>query len=172
MDASVALLQQTSKLVKLFKSDQPIKSVEDPLIKGAKEALKFFEEWESSVYRLKLDHSAMLSRECREDLASTVLGFEQLVYNRTTKFPGSYVIPYLTNSDICENIFCQIRSCRLGPTTHPNVFGYTHALTAVLLSQGLISTHGNASNNSKAASPLCMHTNSALNPYKSKKITL
>ena len=151
---------------------QPIKSLDDPRIKRAKEALEFFEKWESSVWSSNLGKDdkprALLSQQCREDLSSTIVGFEQLVYQRLKLFPGSSILPYLVNSDICENIFCQVRSTQLGPTTHPNVSQYTHALTSIILSQGLLSIHGNASNNTFVASPFQFHTNQPLRKYKRK----
>ncbi len=173
MNGSIQLLEQTSKLVDLFKSTQPMTSLKDPKLLRAKEALEFFQKWESTVWSNELDpiekQRCLLSQECRRDLTSTVLGFEKMLFNRLKRFPNSYIIPAVINSDICENIFCQVRSTLLGPTTHPNYSNYVVALSSVLLSQGLLSTHGNAGNNSVVASPFKFHSDQPLRRYKGKK---
>ncbi len=174
MNGSLMLLRETSKFIDLFKSTEPIRSVQDPRIVRAKEALAFFQQWESMVWKSTQmededKRRALLSEQCRHDFQCTIIGFEQMVYNRLKRFPDSSILPFLCNSDICENIFCQARSCCCGPTTHPNYHQYIHALTSILLSQGLLSTHGNAGNNSAVASPFKFHSNKPLRKYRSKK---
>ncbi len=164
MKSAMELLTHTSAIVDLFTSNQPLRSRSDTKLKKAEEALSFFQKWEQDVNESKNMSAtekwrALISWETREDLASCIIGFSEYVDMHLTRFPDNgYVVPNTTNTDVVENIFCQVRSVKNGGNTNPQVFQYQYTLTSVILSQGLFCLHGNASNNSSAAKPFAFYS--------------
>jgi hypothetical protein len=169
--ATLELLKNTSAIVKLFRSHMPIQSLLDERLASANTALDWFKAWEianekEATLERKQKWRAVISREAREDLQSSVVGMNQLVKLHTEAFPGGSIRPFIVNTDVVENIFCQQRACHNGAMTHPNLYQYRYTLNSIFLSAGLYSTKGNASGNDAAADPYCFHLPK---PFSKKK---
>ena len=102
MNGSITLLEHTSQLVKIFTSFVPIQDMRDERIVKLTEILNFFEGWEKEARECKRVTKALMSSQCREDLASTILGFIELCKQHLTVHKTS-IIPGRVNSDIVEN---------------------------------------------------------------------
>ena len=169
LSLTVDLLDNTACLCELFTSPRTIKSNADPLIVNAEKALNWFKMWEKEIQSdselsKKEKWRALISWECREDLESAVVGFQQLVKIRTKAFPGSGIKPQLINTDCVENVFCQVRACHNGANTNPTYLQYLYTLNTVMLSAGIFKKNSNAGE-SKIA-PFAFSTPCPLNPKK------
>jgi hypothetical protein len=77
LDGCIAFLQQTSKLVRVFRDMRPVIEMNDDRLKLLEETLCWFTEWEKSVYCGQRGQTSahmnkmLMSRETRDDLKST-----------------------------------------------------------------------------------------------------
>ncbi len=177
LDGCIELLNHTRHIVKLFKSDKPIRSRSDLQLENVKNALTFFNNWEKEIQThedlkdMEGQEKArrLMSWETREDLQCIVIGFEAYNDQYFTQFRHGYIIPAMCNSDAVENVFCSIRSAKGGANCHPTLLQYKYALTSVVLSTGLYSIHGNAFS-TQSAKPFLFHTSDSLrNGRKTKR---
>ena len=134
----IILLEQTSRLVKIFKDRRPIFHTTDSRLKELESILSFFSKWETD----QLDTKKLMSRETREDIRFLLLGFKSLVATVIQKI-NHYVTPLYINSDIIENNFSQQRGLHHGASTNPNYVQYSHATNAITLCQNIISKKAN-----------------------------
>lgn len=138
---AIALLEQTSILVRIFRDHRPLVTLTDPRIAQLKEVSDWFQSWETSIIEdTELPHPqhCLLTRETRQDIQSCILGFLELVKYRIASSPGSGIVPMRLNSDVVENFFCQQRSTYNGATTNPTYRSYQTATNSIILEQPII----------------------------------
>lgn len=165
----IVLLGQYHYLRKLVR---PLKDSADIRLKQNQDSLTWFTEWEKDILndqsRLKADKGrALFSSQCREDLVSCILGFEELCKLHWQSHPGASIIPARANSDVVENIFSQQRGLHNGAATNPNYFTYQKTMNSIILGQNTISKKSNTGA-STAAEPFVFQTDKPLNPSKRK----
>jgi hypothetical protein len=146
LDATVEMLTHTSALIRNFRDPRPITDISDDRLKENDDALKWFIKWERSVkyddgIRNKEKH--MISHQTREDIISSVMGFQELC-NYKLKMSNASIIPSRINSDVIENMFCQQRTLHNGANTNPTYLGYCNSVNSVILGQTSISRKSNA----------------------------
>ena len=100
--------------------------------------------WEESIKKQtqlpKATRSSMLPTwECMEDLRCLLVAFPQICSLHLDKYPNSGVMPSRFNTDLAENIICQIRGLYDGNATNPNYSTYCHTINAIVLGQSLTS---------------------------------
>ena len=171
LDSTVTLLEKTSQLVDIFSNiNQPICDMNDVRIQKLKDVLDWFNLWENNIMSdkslsKKQKCRSLMTKECRDDLNSCILGFCRIVQNITPT--GTVVIPGYINSDIIENVFCQQRGMCHGLATNPTVSQYGPGINAIILSEASISRKSNAGG--KRTQPLSLSINCPLNPRKKVK---
>ncbi|KAJ8309884.1 hypothetical protein KUTeg_011749 [Tegillarca granosa] len=93
--------------------------------------MQWFVKWESSVKQdtgLKQNEKHLISQQTREDIVSSILGFDELCKHRF-KTLHAFIIPSRMNSDVIEKMFCKQRTL--------------HIVNAVILGQVSISRKSN-----------------------------
>ena len=148
---AIALLEQTSILISIFRDPRPINDICDKRLHQLKTAQQWFLNWEKES-----DTKSLMSRETREDIQFLLIGFPVLVETVTNKL-GHSITPMCINSDIVENNFSQQRGMHHGAGTNPNYKQYCYATNSIILAQNTISRKSNAarrkSNKSGGALP-------------------
>lgn len=145
VEGTIHFLEATSKLIKVFCVDNYISSEDKVLLQTATEALDFFQEWESYVIASGLNlNKCLLSKECREDLASTILGMESMLERYFSEHKDATFNIGLMNTDVVENFFCCQRSLCHGANTNPSYQRYASGVNSLLHSWSLTSGKGNA----------------------------
>ena len=87
-----------------------------------------------------------ITKECFDDLRSTILGFEHLTKRRLTRCAGSLVEPSIMNLDVLKNLFCSQRRRCHGANTNPNILAYSKALNTMKMTEDRVkSSKRNAS---------------------------
>ncbi len=74
----------------------------DPRLHKLRKTFDFFEQWEEEAKEFKKFGKMLLSKQCRDDLASTILGFIALCAHHIPQY-GTCIVPGRTNSDVVEN---------------------------------------------------------------------
>ena len=164
--STVEILEHTSQLVDIFcTQNQPISSMDNPKFEKLTNILNFFNTWEDSVNKsvMLVDSKNLITRETREDINSSIMGFISLCQLMLQK--GNSINPGYINSDLVENLFGQQRGVRNGLNTNPTLAQYGPSNTAIILGQCSIS---NKSNSGKAASFFTATTTCSLNPTRNK----
>lgn len=144
LNGTIALLEQTSVLVDFFSDlNRPVKRDDDRLA-TIQCALNHFNIWESEVKSTNTlsQTKNLLSKECRDDLNSCILGFLSMC--DTVLLEGATIVPGHFNSDLIENFFCQQRGIHHGCNTNPTVNQYGPAVNAICLGQTTVSTKSNS----------------------------
>jgi hypothetical protein len=80
----------------------------------------------------------MISHQTREDIISSIMGFEEFCVDKL-KVSNASIIPSRLNSDVIENMFCQQRTLHNGANTNPADLGYCHSVNSVISGQTSIS---------------------------------
>lgn len=117
----------------------------DERLKQNSDAINWFINWENKVKRdtdIKNKEKHLISHQTREDIISSVKGFEELCIYKLKK-SNSSIIPSRVNSDIIENMFCQQRTLHNGANTNPTYLGYCNSVNSVILGQTSISRKSN-----------------------------
>lgn len=141
LDATIELLECTTVFIRNFRDSRPITDVSDERLKQNSDAINWFINWENKVKRdtnIKNKEKYLISHQTREDIISSVKGFEELCIYKLKK-SNSSIIPSRVNSDIIENMFCQQRTLHNGANTNPNYLGYCNSVNSVILGQTSIS---------------------------------
>ncbi|KAK3083414.1 hypothetical protein FSP39_021984 [Pinctada imbricata] len=128
---------------------RPIKDADDPRLIQCEHVLQWFLEWEK-YNNEKCDgpkariEKSLISYQTREDIFSLLKGFQEFVKERfrTCKTSVS-IIPGRINSDVIENVFCQMRGMKNGANTNPNYLGYCRSVNAIILGQTTVSRKSN-----------------------------
>ena len=84
----------------------------------------------------------MISHQTREDINSSIMGFEEFCVDKL-KVSNASIIPSRLNSDVIENMFCQQRTLHNGANTNPTYLGYCHSVNSVISGQTSISRKSN-----------------------------
>ncbi|MES9881350.1 MAG: hypothetical protein ABW185_10765 [Sedimenticola sp.] len=144
LNSTVELLKHTSVLVDVFDDvNRPIKRG-DPRLSELSSVLTYFNNWEthvkSTITLCETKH--LLSKECRDDLNSCILGVLSLC--DTVLLDGATLTPGYLNYDLIENFFCQQRGIHHGCNTNPTVQQYGPAVNAICLGQTTVSNKANS----------------------------
>ena len=174
LNGSIELLSNTSKLVANYKDKRAIVAITDQRLSENMNVYRWFKEWEEDIEGNKdilpaRKNNCLISWQTRDDLASYVLGFQQLCEMHLSK-PGYSVIPALVNNDIVENVFCQQRGICNGANTNPTYKLYKSGMSTVLLGQSLKSRGRKSNAGMMTAEPFCFKAPNPLNPAKKMKL--
>lgn len=145
LTAPMELLKNTSVLIKNFRDKRPIVDSSDDRLKQNHDAMDFFINWEKQIMAdqsVKKNETCLISHQTRQDIISSILGFEELCMHKLKKQSAS-IIPCRLNSDVIENIFCQQRTLHNGANTNPTYLGYCYSMNSVILGQATISRKSN-----------------------------
>lgn len=158
LNGAIELLEQTSKLIQIFRDMRPIKCIDDSRIITLRDISAWFLGWTSSIQTndsipSKEKGKKLLSHQCSEDLQSCIQGFLCLC-DKVLKNPSTiFVTPGLVNSDVIENIFNQQRSTYHGANSNPNALQYKRAINSVLVGQNIVSKKSNAGKSTVTCEP-------------------
>lgn len=115
VDATITLLNHSSKIIQLFQDKIGIQSIQDNRLKDLSQFLDFLIKWKSSA---GTDGKKFISSKLFFDLNSMILGFQSLVSIKLKAFPNAIIKPAIINQDLVENHFCQVRACN-GQNNNP-----------------------------------------------------
>lgn len=115
IDATITLLNHSSKIIQLFQDKIGIQSIQDSRLKDLSQFLDFLIKWKSSA---GTDGKKFISSKLFFDLNSMILGFQSLVSIKLKAFPNAIIKPAIINQDLVENHFCQVRACN-GQNNNP-----------------------------------------------------
>ncbi|XP_070573166.1 uncharacterized protein [Ptychodera flava] len=154
VDSTIELLENTSRLIKNFRDSRPIMNLEDERLKVNREVLDWFVNWEKEIREevsmsKKEKQAALLSFQTHDDIASLLMGFQQLCCHKFQQKVKS-IVPSRVNSDIVENIFCQQRAKFNGANTNPTYLQYCNTMNSVILGQSTNSRMSNVGKNCSA----------------------
>ena len=156
LDGTVEILTHTSALIRNFRDSRPITEVTDDRLKENNDALQWFVRWEQTIREDKLiknKEKHLISQQTREDIISSIMGFEELCIHKL-KSSSASIIPSRVNSDVIENIFCQQRTLHNGANSNPTYLGYCHSVNSVILGQASISRKSNVGGGEGAQLPV------------------
>jgi hypothetical protein len=108
-----------------------------------------------------------MSDKTRQDLASCIIGFEEVCFRHFKQFPGCTLVPSRMNSDVLENVFSQQRGLHNGANTNPNLITYMKTNNSITLGQATVSKKSNGGKTS-GADCFCFTTPGPLRPRKRK----
>lgn len=140
MDATIELLNHTSKVIELFNSKVAISSISDQRLDDLSRFHTFLARWKS-LTNGKSEH--FFSPKLWFDLQSMILGFQAIVSIKLKEFPHSVVKPALINQDLVENHFCQVRACN-GQNSNPTWRLQEAAQNTIRYGQTTVSRKSNA----------------------------
>lgn len=158
LNGAIELLEQTSRLVEIFRDMRPIKSIDDPRLNTLKSVSSWFTQWQTLIAENgdipKNEKSKkLLSVQCREDIQSCIQGFIALCSKLLQQSASMYITPGLVNSDVIENIFNQQRSTYHGSNSNPSALQYRRAINSVLMGQNVVSKKSNAGKSTAGSLP-------------------
>ena len=158
LNGAIELLEQTSKLVDIFRDMRPVKSVDDSRLNSLLSVSSWFKQWqcfvmENSDIPQKDKSKKLLSAQCSEDMQSCLQGFIALCSALLRKTPSVYITPGLVNSDVIENIFNQQRSTYHGANSNPTALQYRRSINSVVVGQNVVSKKSNAGKSTAGSLP-------------------
>ena len=133
--------------MKNFTSPLPFTSLDDEHFIQNKAVLTWMENWEDEV-RQKEDlttsetNKLLFSDRLQFDLKSMIIGFEQICSISFELNPGCVIKSMFFNSDLVENIFCEIRGGN-GQNSNPTYCQYGPSMNSILLGQTTSTTKSN-----------------------------
>lgn len=139
LDGTIEFVSMTSKIVATFADSRPISSLGDHRLALNQEVLEYMKIWETDTdLHQELSKTArgkrLLSQKLRFDISSMIIGFYEVCKIAFTRFPGSTISPFRTNSDLVENIFCQERGHN-GQNSNPTYAQYAPTMNGIILGQ-------------------------------------
>ena len=145
LDSTIEFLEHTSVLVKVFRDHRPIHSDNDTRLTQIRKVLHWFRNWENRVNSSEAQNKEkhLISFQTREDIASLLIGFDELCCAKFQKSFGS-ITPARINSDAIENLFSQQRGLHNGANTNPNYLTFSRSVNSIILGQTTISRKSNA----------------------------
>jgi hypothetical protein len=158
LNGAIELLQNSSKLITIFKDMRPLTSLRDSRLTELLEVGKWFEEWKigalaQSSIMSKNRQKLIMSLQCHEDIQCCITGFWELCKLLFQEHTKIHITPGLVNSDVIENTFNQQRSTYHGANANPNALQYRQALNSIVLGQNSVSQKANAGKSHSAAEP-------------------
>ena len=138
LDGVIELLHQTSEIIEIFRDSRPLTSDTDPRLSKLRKAHKWFLDWEAAVMSeseltVPEKNHRLITDKTRYDIASCIIGFEELCQMRHAHAPGSSIVPSRLNSDVLENIFSQQRGIHNGTNTNPDYVTYKQTVNSIIL---------------------------------------
>ena len=127
LEATIELLEHSSKMITLFLDRQPLCSAADPRIGILEQAADYFSQFQDAPATQSFTSATTYDINC------TVNGLLELIRNSTKQ--GLPLVPSLLNSDVIENHFCMVRALFNGGSDHPSYFIYKNLQNAVILTQ-------------------------------------
>ena len=125
LNAIIEVLEVTSPFISIFRSHEPIRTMQDDRITTLSHILGYFSDWMDLCLE-KRDNSDrkqnFITSESFQDFYSCIKGFINLCEYRTSV--GKIVTPCLINTDVVENVFCQQRCTYNGANTNPDASHY------------------------------------------------
>lgn len=108
LDGTIALLENTSKMIDIFSDMTPICGSDDVRLSELRKVAAWFQEWETAINTCSTmsqteKTAAMLTKETLDDTFSVLLGFTQMCENHF-KHSSVPIVPGRMNSDIYENV--------------------------------------------------------------------
>ncbi len=137
----------TSKIIDTFADKRPVSSLAYHHLAQNQEVLDYLKKWEGdAATHVELNKSqqgkCLLSHKLRFDLKSVILGFYEICKIAFTRYPGSTVSPFHTNSDLVENIFCQERGHN-GQNSNPTYAQYGPTMNSITPGQSTTTNRSN-----------------------------
>ncbi|XP_052237193.1 uncharacterized protein LOC127848653 [Dreissena polymorpha] len=159
LNGVIELLQQTSKMVEIFRDKMPISNKSDKRLLKIKEVDVWFVQWENGILNdtdiaKNKKMKCLMSKQCMEDIHSCLQGFLELTDNVFALKTNIPITPAMINSDVIENVFCQQRATYNGANANPSAYQYKHSINSILLGEQKISKKANAAMNAEPATPL------------------
>jgi hypothetical protein len=158
LNGAIEFLEQTSKLIDIFRDFRPIKSKEDSRLNALLSISDLFQQWSTFIEQNKdipnnQKSKKLLSAQCTEDIQSCIKGFVSLCLKVLQNSSAMYITPALINSDIVENVFNQQRSTYHGANANPNALQYKRAINSVIVGQNVVSKKSNVGKSTHGALP-------------------
>lgn len=173
LNSAIDLLQQTSKLITVFRDPRPVTDIHDARLNILNHVLDWFNNWRNEIKQIKKtpkDLERMLpSIKCLDDVESMIVVFTRVCRIHITEFKGRGVYPSRFNSDLAENIFCQQRGLYNVNSTNPNYHVYCNTMNSVILGQTTKSRARKSNAGLPTTDPYSFHVNV---PLSKKKKTL
>jgi len=145
LDGTIELLRNTSIVIRNFRDPRPITDAGDERLSELHDVMEWFVKWENQIKNdtsIKNKEKHLISHQTREDIVSSLLGFEELCKHKLKKSHGS-IIPSRVNSDVIENLFCQQRTLHNGANSNPTYLGYCRTVNSVILGEASVSRKSN-----------------------------
>ena len=145
LDSTIELLRNTSIVIRNFRDPRPITDAGDERLSELHDVMEWFVKWENQIKNdtsIKNKEKHLISHQTREDIVSSLLGFEELCKHKLKKSHGS-IIPSRVNSDVIENLFCQQRTLHNGANSNPTYLGYCRTVNSVILGEASVSRKSN-----------------------------
>ena len=127
LNAVIALLEQTSRLISTFNNKKSIKTKADPRLNALKEISSYFATFGSQPGKNSF------TKQCLQDLQCCITGTLELIDRILSR--GEVVNLGYINSDVVENHFCQVRTLYNGANNNPNYYTYRSIQNSVVITQ-------------------------------------
>ena len=124
----------TSTMIKIFRDQRLISSIEDKRLSELRKVLDWFLAWKASADD---NPKSMFSRECMDDVICMLVTFPEICRCHLQEFPQDSIKPSRFNNDIAENMFCQQKGLYNGNASNPCYKQYCSTVNSVLLGQSL-----------------------------------
>ncbi|CAG2223976.1 unnamed protein product [Mytilus edulis] len=163
LNSAIDLLQQTSKLITVFRDPRPVTDIHDARLNILNNALDWFNNWRNEIKQIKKTPKELEwmlpSIKCLDDVESMIVVFTRVCRIHITEFKGRGVYPSRFNSDLAENIFCQQRGLYKGNSTNPNYHVYCNTMNSVILGQTTKSRARKSNAGLPTTDPYSFHVN-------------
>ena len=128
-NATIELLETTSKLILILQDKAPIVRECDERLNVLRSVATYFSQFKGK------DPKLSLTRETAYDVLCTVNGLvEFITICCKKKVP---IIPAYINSDIIENHFCMVRTLFNGANDNPNYYTYKSLQNSIILTRSM-----------------------------------
>lgn len=160
LNATIELLEITSKIISIFRDTRPVKEVSDERLIILKDCSDWFSNWRAmNTENGKEILKSLLSQECLDDVQSMLITFPEVCRIHLKDFPHGGVVPSRFNTDIIENSFCQVRGLYNGSNTNPSYADYCKTVNSMILGQPLKSRGRNSNVGILSAKPFSFYAN-------------
>ncbi|KAK3089320.1 hypothetical protein FSP39_002711 [Pinctada imbricata] len=142
LTSSVSLLQQTSKLIAIFRDSRLITNVNDKRLKDLTDIYYWFANWDKEIKEStsipdNQKSKSLPSKECMNDIMCMLTSFPAVCIQHLNQFPEGSIKPSRFNNDVAENIFCQQKGLYNGNNGNPTYFNYSKSVNNIILGQSL-----------------------------------